>query len=146
MPLRGEPFTGSNFKPEKGAAKTITRTHRHQRIAQTKREQLILKREEIAEEKQRRIECFARDKGRCRAFGTLLQLVTDNALKLAHCHHIKFRSQQGSDDLFNRCILSPQAHELVHAGRLKIEGEDANQPLTFTLRDSKGVVQKVWVR
>lgn len=133
-------------KPEKGSSRTLLKHARAEVRRETKRETLLLKREEIEAEKQRRIECFKRDHGRCRAFGTRLQLVTDNVFKLAHCHHIVFRSHGGSDELFNRCILSPKAHDLLHKeGRLKIEGADAWKELTFTLLDSKGRIERVWV-
>lgn len=137
-------FTGSNFKPEKGVTKIAHQHARAKRKQESDKVDRQAKLEAIATEKARRIECFKRDHGRCRAFRIKLQLVTDNPLALAHCHHIVFRSHQGSDELFNRVILSPKAHELVHGGRLKIEGADAGKPLTFTLRDAKGVIEKVW--
>lgn len=138
------PMGNATQKPERGSSRIAKSLVRATRRQETKRETLIEKREAIEAEKARRIECFKRDHGRCRAFRILLQLVTDNPLKLAHCHHKVYRSHGGSDELFNRITLSPKAHELVHAGRLKIEGDDCAQPVTFTLRDSKGVIEKVW--
>lgn len=145
MPLRGEPFLGPMWKPERGSSRITKSLARATRRQETKRETLIEKREAIEAEKARRIACFKRDGGRCRAFGVRLQLVTDNPFKLAHCHHKVYRSRGGSDELFNRLTLSPKAHDLIHKdGRLKIEGDDCNAPVTFTLRDSKGLIEKVW--
>lgn len=87
---------------------------------------------------------FVRDRGRCRAFGTPLSLVTANPELLAHAHHVVFRSAGGSDDLSNVCTLSPRAHEMVHRHMLDVEG-DANATLTFRQRHPEtGRIEREW--
>ncbi len=84
-----------------------------------------------------RFHCFLRDNRRCRAFGTALKFDTDKLSKKAENHHIKPKSAGGSDDPFNRCTLSPLAHQMRHGGELEIEG-NADETLTFKLYELKG--------
>lgn len=63
-----------------------------------------------------------RDGDRCRAYGTTGWL---------EVHHIKPRSRGGTHDTSNLVLLSKRAHDEVHAGLLKIEG-NADEMLTFT--------------
>lgn len=86
---------------------------------------------------------YKRDAGRCRATGVPLYLHHHNPFKVAHCHHKKYRSAGGSDEMFNRITLSPEAHVAEHDGYLAISGEP-NGTLTFTQLDGYGKALKVW--
>jgi len=46
-------------------------------------------------------------------------------------HHLKFRSQGGGDVLENLLCLCRVCHAEIHAYRLRIEGDNANQRLRF---------------
>lgn len=88
--------------------------------------------------------CFMRDHGRCRSCNRELELMGVYALKVAHAHHLTYRSQQGSDELSNRCILCPKCHEAEHLGKLEISG-DPNGVLRFTERQGEsGKAGRTW--
>lgn len=88
--------------------------------------------------------CYIRDGGKCRATGVDLRLITDNPAKLAHCHHIVFRSAGGSDQMHNRITLSPIVHEQIHRHEVDCDG-DGNGAVTFTVRDCvSGQIRERW--
>lgn len=88
--------------------------------------------------------CWMRDHGMCRACRTAVSLFSGQALKTAHCHHLVYRSKQGSDELSNRCILCPRCHEAEHLGKLEISG-DPNTVLRFTERQGEsGKAGRTW--
>jgi hypothetical protein len=58
------------------------------------------------------VQCFIRDKWKCRCCGF------SGAL---HCHHIKFRSHGGTDNLNNLICLCNSCHSGLHIGHLKLE-------------------------
>lgn len=86
---------------------------------------------------------YKRDAGRCRATGVPLMLHSRNPFLVAHCHHRQYRSAQGSDEMFNRITLSPEAHVAEHDGLLEISGEP-NGTLTFTKKDAYGRILRTW--
>lgn len=86
---------------------------------------------------------YRRDAGRCRATGVPLMLHGPNPFKVAHCHHKVYKSAQGSDEMFNRITLSPEAHVAEHDGLLEISGEP-NGTLTFTKKDAYGRILRTW--
>lgn len=128
----------------------IPKPSRYERL-ERKQETLRLKRKRTrtlklaADEVDRliRLATYQRDHGKCRAYDVPLQLLGTNPLKQAHCHHFRYRSAGGSDEMFNRITLSPQAHDLEHRHLLHITGEP-NGTLTFTKYDEHGVVQLQW--
>ena len=63
-----------------------------------------------------------RDQYRCRCCGTARQV---------DVHHLRFRSAGGGDVLENLLCLCRVCHAEVHAYRLRIEGDNANQRLRF---------------
>lgn len=131
-------------KPSTGSRKRGLFTRKEKRRISRDRDKRKAKIEASARLKAIRIACFQRDHGRCRAYGVPVKLESDNPFTLAHCHHIVYRSAGGSDELFNRCILSPKAHEEEHAGQLEIAG-DPNSILWFTLKDKEtGRVMRAW--
>lgn len=89
-----------------------------------------------------RYQSFLLDNRRCRAYGTPLLFETDNVLKLAHCHHIKFKSAGGGDELSNRVTLGPVAHRKVHEGELDMTG-DRFAVLTFTEYEFRGGTRRI---
>jgi 5-methylcytosine-specific restriction endonuclease McrA len=92
-----------------------------------------------------RAKVFQRDKGRCRAFGTPVAFSSPDPKKLAHVHHVIYRSAGGSNELDNLILLSLPAHEMVHQmGTLDVTG-DGNALVTFTLKNLEtGKVIRVW--
>ena len=78
-----------------------------------------------------RREVYARDKGKCRVCGSPVLLHTADDWKLAHVHHIRYRSAGGTDTLDNLCLLDLRCHALEHEHTLDIQG-DANDTLTIT--------------
>lgn len=69
-----------------------------------------------------RLVCFTRDKGACRICGLALKFQTDNPLKLAHNHHIVYRSAGGSSAAENRITLCAMCHEDEHQHKIVISG------------------------
>lgn len=130
-------------KPMQGSG----RLERHVRKAETRAEAAKVKqREKLAAAKlqrQYRTTTYNRDGGLCRATGEPVYLEHPDPFKVAHCHHIVYRSAQGSNLPHNRVTLSPKAHQLEHDGRLDIAG-DPNGVLFFTQRDTKGRVVRTW--
>ncbi len=63
-----------------------------------------------------------RDRYICRCCGSHRQV---------DAHHLKFRSQGGGHTLENLLLLCRVCHAEIHAYRLRIEGENANQRLRF---------------
>lgn len=87
---------------------------------------------------------FARDGGRCRAYGLPLKLYSVNPLEQAHTHHIVFRSAGGQDVMSNLITLSPAAHQQIHQHKLDVAG-DGNGVVTFTVRHLEtGKVVEQW--
>ena len=130
-------------KPVKGLWKREAHKRKAARQAvkaKAKRAETLLER---ARQREYRRETFVRDGGRCRAYGTKLKFETDDPFKLAHCHHFVYRSAGGSDLLYNRITLSPQAHQDEHDGLLIITGEP-DGTLFFTKKDLKGKIVRSW--
>jgi predicted restriction endonuclease len=90
-----------------------------------------------------RLAVWTRDHGKCRACGKPLDLEAGIATNALHCHHVRHRSQGGTDTLDNLASTCATDHRLHHDGRLTIAG-DPNGTLFFTLRDLKGVVKRSW--
>lgn len=67
-----------------------------------------------------------RDKFSCRHCGATW--TPENPVDV---HHLKFRSMGGGDTTDNLLCLCRACHALVHAWRLFILGENANDALTF---------------
>ena len=63
-----------------------------------------------------------RDKHSCRSCGNH---------RGVDVHHLKFRSQGGGHTLANLLCLCRVCHAEIHAYRLRIEGDNANQRLRF---------------
>lgn len=102
-----------------------------------------LRRTEMAREREIRMATYERDKGLCRAYGVPVNFAGVDPLRVAHCHHFKYRSAGGSDDISNRITLSPQAHDLEHRHLLHISG-DPNGTLEFALYDAEGEFIGSW--
>ena len=130
-------------KPAPGSGKRERYERRMTERAGERRALREAKLEAVATERMRREACYIRDKGCCRACGRDLFLIGGPPTTLAHCHHLQYKSAGGSDELVNRCILCPLCHDAEHASLLSIEG-DPSDTLTFTKRDKKGQVVKVW--
>lgn len=139
MPLMGTAST----KPMEGSGRLERHARRQERLAGAAKLKQREKLEAAKLQRQYRITTYNRDGGMCRATGEPVYLEHPDPFKVAHCHHIVYRSAQGSDLPHNRVTLSPKAHQLEHDGRLDITG-DPNKTLFFTQRDTKGRVVRTW--
>lgn len=119
-------------KPAKGSGRSERQTRRQARKRVTDADDRNAKAAARASDLAIRFACFLRDGRKCRAFGTPLLFETDNLAKLAHNHHVVYRSAGGSDAAENRITLSPRAHALVHETLLTIE-MNAFGSITFKL-------------
>ena len=86
---------------------------------------------------------YARDGGRCRATGKPVDLTTDNPWRLAHVHHVVFRSVGGTNDTGNLVTLCADAHDLIHRHLLTIAG-NADEMLLFTRFQGNGQIARMW--
>lgn len=62
-----------------------------------------------------------RDGMHCRATGVLLVKSVEALPNQAHRHHVTYRSRGGQDTTRNIMLLSREAHDDAHMGRLRIE-------------------------
>jgi len=134
-------------KPAPGSGRLERFLRRVKRRASVKQQKLTAAREARQVDRAVRYACFLRDRRCCRAYGTPLAFDTDNLFKLAHNHHLVFRSAGGSDGAENRITLSPQAHRLMHGGYLTAEG-DGNGAVRFTEYAFVGTAREIvreWV-
>ena len=130
-------------KPSRARAELNRYAARQKREREKRRQKLIAQRHAADAWAKVRAEVFARDGGRCRAYGNRIYLSTGCLPDLMHAHHIVYRSAGGDSSLSNLLALSAEAHAQVHDGLLDIQG-DGNQQVTFTKRDLKGHVTHVW--
>lgn len=134
---RGKPLT----KPSK-----VARIEKkHETKAAVSKARGKAEKEDLARKAAIREACYVRDHGRCRACEKPVELRHDNWLRLAECHHMKYRSQQGSDELSNRITFCQKCHEDEHKkNKLQVKG-DPNDVLHFTaLNPETGQVLRVW--
>lgn len=69
-----------------------------------------------------RLEIYRRDLGLCRSCGMTVELHTSNIFKLAHLHHIVYRSAGGGDTPENLVILCASCHNDEHRHAIDITG------------------------
>lgn len=135
----------SLWKP-KALDRLLSRHMRTRRKKKTRDEEVRAVRERKAKIRE---EVYARDRGRCRAFGVPVFLRSADPLKLAHAHHVTYASAGGSDEPYNRVTLSPKAHAMIHPGPfatqiLEVSG-DGNRTVTFTLKHIEtGRIERSW--
>ncbi len=79
-------------------------------------EKLIAKREREREAIENRAKVRKRDGGRC---------VACKKVGYTDAHHIKFRSQGGSDDVSNQVSVCRDCHKAIHGHALRVYGHDA---------------------
>ncbi len=127
---------------------------RHERIRQHEAKKLVKRvekrkaeRERIALDQKYRTEAYWRDHGMCRATGKWLPLHDSNITKVAHSHHVIFRSRgpELPDSASRRITVSFSIHEMIHALHcLTVEG-DPDTCVTFTQTNPEtGRVVRVW--
>jgi 5-methylcytosine-specific restriction endonuclease McrA len=73
-----------------------------------------------------RAEVFARDAGRCRVCGRLVELHGDTWLFSAHTHHIVFRSRGGKHDMANLVLVCSPCHYEIHQREVVLTGTADN--------------------
>lgn len=129
-------------KPEPGSGREARRIRAAERRAEQEKADRKVEREEAAAWTAIRHLVYLRDHRRCRAFGTPTIFLTDDLFKLAHVHHILYRSQGGGDTLDNLILLGYAAHKLVHDGLLDIFG-DANGKVTFKQYEYAGGTRRL---
>jgi 5-methylcytosine-specific restriction endonuclease McrA len=78
-----------------------------------------------------------RDGRTCRACGARTDPDAVGLLR-GHRHHLVYRSAGGEDSTENLATLCPKCHSDEHHNRLRIEGRDANQGLSFWRIDADG--------
>jgi 5-methylcytosine-specific restriction endonuclease McrA len=74
-----------------------------------------------------RRDVLIRDHYRCRCCGSTYHI---------DAHHLKFRSAGGATSDRNMACLCRCCHDLIHAYRLAVVGENANKELRFVRRDA----------
>lgn len=136
----GKPLTKPSRLPEQ--------IRKHERKQSRRNAKAEADRVEAAISSELRAQAFRRDRGRCRVLGAVLVLHTDNPLKLAHAHHVIFRSLGGPDELWNLATISPLAHDFIHkpkSQRITVEG-NADETLTCRLIEMEtGKVLQEWL-
>lgn len=134
---------GPYRKPAKHSGRKERRTAKDEKRIAKEKETKRLRLLRALENRQLRRAVFDRDKGRCRAFGLPLYFEHADPAQVGHCHHVIYRSAGGNDSLDNLIYLSWKAHQAVHDGLLKLEG-DPNGVMSFTLLDRKGKITRTW--
>lgn len=91
-----------------------------------------------AEEAKAMRDCYRtvdlRDQMRCRVTGVSVNPYAVDPLERGEHHHLQFRSRGGQHTTDNVCLISAKTHQLIHDGKLKLEGDaDQRDPLTRKL-------------
>lgn len=135
----GAPFWKPTFH-ERVRAKEAKRAAKR---AQKRHEEL----ERIRQDQEWRAQAYERDGGRCRATGVWLPLHHPSLMKVAHSHHVIWKSQAPGmpDGPHRRITICFKVHEMIHALKcLDVEG-DPDHTVTFTERDPEtGKVVRQW--
>lgn len=69
-----------------------------------------------------RVAVYNRDGGKCRVCGKALKLNSKDPYQVAHCHHLRYRSSGGKDEMENLVTLCAQEHEAEHRHTLSLTG------------------------
>lgn len=140
---------GALMKPAPGAARLARQVRKLKAKGAVEKSIAAVDAEAARADREIRFHCYLRDHRRDRAFGTPLLFETENLKKLAHNHHIRFRSAGGSDDPSNRLTVSFLAHQLIHDGLLEIVlPANANEPVKFKeyeMRSGTRTFKREWV-
>ncbi len=92
-----------------------------------------------------RRQIYVRDDGKCRVCGRVVHLQHANPLRIAHVHHVIYRSAGGPDETWNLCLLCCYCHDAEHVQKtLDINGNadlclsiDVRHPESFRVLEVK---------
>ncbi len=79
---------------------------------------------------------FLRDRGLCRACGVTVRPKHPNPARVAHVHHIVYRSAGGSDHKSNLVLVCARCHDLEHRHIYSMAG-NGDELVTVTLRNAE---------